>query len=335
MLSLDVILLQQGQLWAMEGPVWLCTVLSTFGSSPRPPGTMMVINHQGGYSGSLSGGCIEEDFIQRVGRGEFTASSQLVRYGDNGLTPDRALPCGGKVDILVECLPKGQYSADYLRQIEHSVQGKKTVQKRLTFPEPCQFLKPVAWSSSTIVIYDRQQVELILGAAPRLIVAGLSAVAVYCANFAVALGFDTLVCENRPETLKNHASLLIDSINVVERFPANVIEEGACHSHTAVVALTHDARMDDVTLMEAVNTPAFYIGAMGSKRNSMNRLERLQRIAGLDDKQLARIHAPVGMSIGSKTPAEIALAVMADIVRAKNSCRYEQVRTFIDPAATE
>lgn len=101
-------------------------------------------------------------------------------------------------------------------------------------------------------------------------------------------------------------------------FPAKILEKENCHQNTAIVALTHDARMDDLTMMEAVNTPAFYLGVMGSDKNSQSRMARLQRIGGLEPHQLARIHAPIGLPIGSKTPAEIALAIMADIVRVKN-----------------
>ena len=99
---------------------------------------------------------------------------------------------------------------------------------------------------------------------------------------------------------------------------ASYISQGGCHAATAIVALTHDPRLDDLTLLEAVRTPAFYIGAMGSRRTSEKRMERVRRIGGLDDDALDRIHAPIGLKLGSKTPAEIALAVMADIVRVSN-----------------
>jgi len=149
-------------------------------------------------------------------------------------------------------------------------------------------------------------------------VAGLSVVAVFCANFAAALGFETIVCENREDILRNFASDLDSSVRLLTVFPATHLEKEGCHPHTAVVSLTHDPRMDDLTLMEAVNTDAFYIGAMGSERNSERRLARLRDIAELSAEQLDRIHAPVGLQIASKTPAEIALSVMADIVLHKN-----------------
>ena len=107
-------------------------------------------------------------------------------------------------------------------------------------------------------------------------------------------------------------------VKLMKVMPASYISQGGCHAATAIVALTHDPRLDDLTLLEAVRTPAFYIGAMGSRRTSEKRMERVRRIGGLDDDALDRIHAPIGLKLGSKTPAEIALAVMADIVRVSN-----------------
>lgn len=105
---------------------------------------------------------------------------------------------------------------------------------------------------------------------------------------------------------------------LIEQLPAVFIEQGGCHAATAVVALTHDPRMDDLTLMESVRTEAFYIGAMGSSKTSMRRRERLQRIAGLTTQDMQRISAPIGLHLGSRTPAEIAISVMADILRVGN-----------------
>ena len=114
------------------------------------------------------------------------------------------------------------------------------------------------------------------------------------------------MCENRPEVLDNFAAELKPGVTLLRQFPAKFIEDGGCHANTAVVALTHDPRMDDLTLMEAIHTPAFYIGAMGSLRNSARRRQRLQQIAEFTPQELERIHAPIGLPLGSKTPAEIA-----------------------------
>lgn len=317
--NLDLQVLDRAMQWARDQPIWLCTVLSTYGSSPRPPGAMMVINEAGHYCGSLSGGCIEDNFIGRIRAHEFAADSQLIRYGDGGLTPDQSLPCGGILDILVEKRAPGAATIGYLQQMAKALSGAHTLQKTITIPHACQQLTPCPYASSTIARYDQQTVTLTIAAAPRLLIAGLSVVALFCANFALALGYETIVCESRPEQLENFRAELPEGCTLLEIFPANYLEKEGCHPGTAIVSLTHDPRVDDLTLMEAVQTDAFYIGAMGSAKNSERRLQRLQRIAELSPAQLARIHAPIGLDIASKTPAEIALAVMADIVRLKNT----------------
>lgn len=321
MQHLDISVVNQALSWLEQQPVWLCTVLDTYGSSPRSPGALMVATIDGNYCGSLSGGCVEEDFLNRLADGHYQAASQVIRYGAGGLTPNVTLPCGGVLDVLIEHLPAGAASISYMRTIERALTGHHALVKRLTLPNACGSLETTRFASSTQVVRDGQEITLHIAAAPRLLIAGLSSVALFCADFASALGFEVLVCENRPEALDNFASQLKPSITLLRQFPAKFIEQGGCHANTAIVALTHDPRMDDLTLMEAIYTPAFYIGAMGSQRNSDRRRQRLQQIAEFTTEDLARIHAPIGLALGSKTPAEIALAVMADIVQQKNQVR--------------
>lgn len=323
MQHLDIAVVSQAISWLEQQPVWLCTVLDTYGSSPRSPGALMVATIDGNYCGSLSGGCVEEDFLRRLACGDYQAASQVIRYGAGGFPPDVTLPCGGILDVLIEHLPAGDASISYMRTISRALTGHQALAKRLTLPNACSSLETINFVSTTHVVRDRQEITLHIAAAPRLLIAGLSSVALFCADFASALGFEVLVCENRPEALDNFASQLKPSITLLRQFPAKFIEEGGCHANTAVVALTHDPRMDDLTLMEAIYTPAFYIGAMGSQRNSDRRRQRLQQIAEFSPQDLERIHAPIGLSLNSKTPAEIALAVMADIVQQKNMARQE------------
>ncbi|MNL48475.1 hypothetical protein D3C87_1713360 [compost metagenome] len=125
------------------------------------------------------------------------------------------------------------------------------------------------------------------------------------------------MCDPRPEELARQKDRWPNA-RLMEVLPAVFIANGGCHAATAVVALTHDPRTDDLTLMESIRSQAFYIGAMGSEKTSQKRLERLIRIGGLTEDEVRRISAPIGLNLGSKTPAEIALAVMADIVRVAN-----------------
>lgn len=322
--NLDVQVITTALAWSEEHPVWLCTVLSTFGSSPRPPGALMAIRGDGRYCGSLSGGCVEESFVSRIGEAVFSSPSQIVRYGEGGYEPDRALPCGGVLDILVEKLLPGKETVEYLQQMHSALVGATAVVKTLTLPEPCRSLKPGDFRSRTHTQVNGNNIVLTLSAPPRVIIAGLSLVALYCANFAQALGFETLVCEHREDVILNLADQLEGTVTLIKQFPAAYLEREGCHPGTAILSLTHDPRIDDLTMMEAVNLPAFYIGAMGSQHNSLRRKARLVRIGELQPEQISRIHAPIGMDIGSKTPAEIALSIMADIVRHKNGLSIVQ-----------
>lgn len=123
---------------------------------------------------------------------------------------------------------------------------------------------------------------------------------------------EVIVCDPREEA---HAGFDVADVQLRKELPSQFIAADGCHRATAVVALTHDPRINDLAMIEAVRTPAFYIGVMGSQRTSAVRAERLRRIGGLSEADIARLHMPVGLALGSKTPAEIALAAMADIVR--------------------
>ena len=316
--SLDVNVLKQGLSWVVSQPIWLCTVISTFGSSPRPPGAMRVINSDGQYHGSLSGGCIEESFIKLITQGALQQESEVVRYGAGGLLPNKALPCGGIVDIVVEkCLP-GTESLAYLQTMLDALRGKYSLIKKITPPESCKVLTKIAFVKTPQVNCHDSSIDITLSAPLTVVIAGLSNVAIFCANFSAALGFKTVVCEHREGERASLAHELSASIEVINEFPAKYLERSGCHPATAILALTHDYRIDDLTMMEAVLTPAFYIGAMGSINTSNARKLRLLRSGGVSRHELARIRAPIGLNIGSKTPAEIALSIMADIIRSKN-----------------
>lgn len=293
--------------------LWLCTVLCTWGSAPRSPGALMAIGQTGGSRGSLSGGCIEEHFMQRLAQGAWRRPSQRVRYGAGSEFSEITLPCGGSLDVLVEYLPATATTLDYLHRMLLALRGEFPQEKTLEPGQPARLATCPPAAPGPAVDWRGTTLRLRLAPPVQMIIAGLSPVAEYCIEFARAVGFTVLVCEHR-EALRT----AVDGQTVLPDFPARYLERHGCGPHSAVLCLTHDARIDDLTLMEACRTPAFYIGVLGSRRNSEKRRERLRKIAGLDEGQLARIHGPVGMNIGSKTLAEIALAIMADIVRVKN-----------------
>lgn len=322
MKQLDLQVIQQARQWVAEGhPIWLCTVLSTFGSAPRGPGAMLVCRENGQYRGSLSGGCVEEDFLERVASEFFEPINQVVRYGEGGFAPNLALPCGGVLDVLIEYLLPGEAVQQHLARIEQAFAGAALLSREVWLGGREHGIGVAAMNAPRVKV-DGEHISLRIGAVQRIILAGLSPVAEFCASFAVALGYEVIVCDPRTELL---AGFSLPGVEVHEVLPAVFIAGGGCHAATAVVALTHDPRLDDLTLLEAVRTEAFYIGAMGSRRTSDKRFERLSRIGGLDDRTLQRIHAPIGLHLGSKTPAEIAMAVMADILRVSNGVARSEV----------
>lgn len=265
MQHLDLQVIRRALEWSTAGQqVWLCTVLATYGSAPHAPGSLLAVNTGGQWIGSLSGGCVEEDFLERVAEGAFAEAVSVVRYGDGEAPRSHvSLPCGGMLDVLVERLEPDCVVQAHLRELQAALLG----QRRLI-----------------------REVDLASGA----------------------------------------RSVFADSeqgvrVEIRRQLPSVFIAEGGCHSDTAVVALTHDPRIDDLAMMEAVRTDAFYIGVMGSMQTSQKRFERLRRIGGLGEVELARIHAPIGLNLGSKTPAEIALAVLADILRIRSGIARDRL----------
>lgn len=315
MKQLDLQVVQQARAWLVAGqPIWLCTVLSTYGSAPRAPGAMLVALPSGESCGSLSGGCVEEDFLERVATGRLPMRTQIVRYGEGGLAPTRALPCGGVLDVLVEYLVPGEPVQAMLGQVEQALGGGELLVRDVVLGTGASLCRPGSMGDARIQRGD-EQVSIRVGAVLRVMLAGWSPVAEFCASFALSLGYEVLLCDPRPEVV---AEVALPGVQIVELLPSRFLAEQGAHRATAILALTHDPRMDDLTLIEAVRTEAFYIGAMGSQRTSGKRLERLARLGGLRADEMARIHAPIGLQLGSKSPAEIALATMADVLRVAN-----------------
>lgn len=320
MQSLDQQVIACALKWHRQGAaVWLCTVLHSWGSAPRAPGAMLVANPQGAFCGSLSGGCIEDDFLARLQQGAFLRDSQLARYGEGGLDATVRLPCGGVLEVLVERLPADAATLAHLELLQRALAGGDRLIKQVIIGQRAR-LETARDDGPRTLHYDCDSVSLPIGSVPTLLLAGYSTVAGECLRLALMLGMQVVICEHRDafwQQLQTHHPEQ-PALRCVNQHPARYLELHGATAQTAVICATHDPRVDDLALLEAVDTPAFYLGAMGSASNSQQRLARLRRIGELDEGNLRRIHAPVGLPIGSKTPTEIALAIMADIVRVKN-----------------
>ncbi len=314
--DLDTQVLRSAQAWHAAGlPVLLVTVTRTWGSSPRPPGSLMAINSRGETVGSVSGGCIEDDLIRRVrDDGVQTVCAQgrptTVRYGVSADQAHRfGLPCGGTVELVLEPLS----ARSLLPELLQATQQRHSTERRLNLRTGEVTLVPgrrdgvPELSEDTLVTH--------FGPRHRLIVIGAGDLSRFLCQMALGLNFDVIVCEPRVE----HASAGgLDGVTFSREMPDDLILRLRPDERTAVVALTHDPKLDDLALIDALQSDAFYVGAIGSRRHTALRRERLREHFGLADAELAALHGPAGLYIGSKTPAEIALSIMAEVVAAKN-----------------
>ena len=332
MQAVDQQVLGQARNWLRDGEsCWLATVVATYGSSPRPVGSLLTCNRAGKLRGSLSGGCVEDDLLDKLTRGELARQhAQFFRYGETAEEAERlGLPCGGHLDIVIEPLAPSKYSCSHFDHLVDRLAERGCVERTVR-------LRSGAFASRDVdrhaeLRYDPDNGVLVQTYGPqyRLFVIGTNMVAAYVAEMALALGYDVVVCDPRQDQL---ADFSIAGVRKIRDMPDDAVREHAADRYSAIVALTHDPRIDDMGLMEALKTDAFYVGAMGSDRTSANRRLRLADL-DLGAAEIGRLHAPIGLPIGSKTPPEIAIAVLAEIT-AVRAGRGRQARAALREPAT-
>ncbi len=320
--DLDTRVLRTATDWLAAGdPVVLVTVARTWGSSPRPPGSLMAINGRGETVGSVSGGCIEDDLIHRIREGGVAtvcASSkpEVLRYGISADEAHRfGLPCGGTVELVLE--PVGDHSRlDDL--LQHCEQRRSTERVLDLHSGQVNLLEG---QRDGIPRLSETHLHTFLGPQARLIVIGAGDLSRYLCEMALSMGFEVIVCDPRDE---QHATWSLDGVTLSREMPDDLVLRLQPDERTAVVALTHDPKLDDLALIDALQSRAFYVGAIGSRRNTEQRRARLREHFGLSDETLQALHGPAGLYIGSKTPAEIALSIMAEVVAVKNGVRLDR-----------
>lgn len=306
--------------------VYLATVMRTYGSSPRPVGSMMMYSSESGVIGSVSGGCIEEDVIAQIQSGALAESTPcLLTYGNNeSLARDArfALPCGGELIVLVERFTEG--AAEDWQQLEGILAERESCVRKVNIHSgDWQFSKVVggeASAQSTKTVSAKDDTECFsyrLGPIRKLLIVGANPTAMQLASLASRLDFAVTICDPS-EHLASHW-LGRDEFEFKACYPDGFVARDFGDCASAVVTLSHDPRLDDMALIEALSGNAFYIGAMGSAVTSQNRRERLEEL-GLTKVSLSRLHAPIGIDIGSKTPVEIAISIAAQLVSAYTGC---------------
>ena len=294
--------------WQAAGHrVTLGTVVRTWGSAPRPPGSLMIIRDDGQIAGSVSGGCIEDDLIARLRAGELASERPLITtYGESAEEAQRfGLPCGGTVQVVLELLSDRSGLVELLARIA----AHEVVCRTLDMASGAVSLNGAGPADR--FEFDGQKLRTIHGPRHRLLIIGAGQMSGYLADMAVALDFQVTICDPRPEY--RHGWQSRAGITLSEEMPDDLVLAMRLDASSAVVCLTHDPKLDDLALIEALKTPAFYIAAIGSRRNNDKRRSRLLEF-DLSAKQIARLHGPAGLSIGALTPPEIALAIAAEMI---------------------
>ena len=322
MQPVDLKVLSQVRRWLSENRAcWLCTIVSTYGSSPRPVGSLFATDGAERI-GSISGGCLEDYFATQLNSGLFSSGATLYTYGKvEDIDSPLELPCGGTMRLLVERLQPDQASQFHFEQLLESVKQCIPCSRTVLLPTgKCTLDKGGAAESSSCYTADR--VIQYYGQPWQVIILGASLVAEYVAKYALDCGYVVQICDNRDEVTR---SWPLDDV-IPENTYANIfLESQPSLKNSAVLALSHDPRVDDLGLMVALQSEAFYVGAMGSERTSLARRERLMRSGGLTEAELTSLHAPIGLPIHSKTPAEIAISILADVTLVKNELRPQGI----------
>ena len=329
MQAVDQQVIGQARDWLQAGePCWLATVVATYGSSPRPVGSLLTCNRHGQLKGSLSGGCVEDDLLEKLTRGELAQrQSQFFRYGETEEEAEQlGLPCGGHLDIVIE-----PFSPDAVGHFDHladRLAARACVERTVRLRNGELASRDVERHAE--LRYDHAQGLLVQTYGPQyqLFVIGTNMVSAYVAEMGLALGYDVVICDPREDRLDDFG---VAGVRKIRDMPDDAVRAHAGDAYSAIVALNHDPRIDDMGLMEALATDAFYIGAMGSSRTSAKRRERLLAL-DLTPAQLDRLHAPIGLPIGSKTPPEIAIAIVAEITAVRQR-RDAEARAALDALA--
>jgi xanthine dehydrogenase accessory factor len=309
--SIDLEVLKTCEQWIRSGRrCQLVTVIKTWGSSPRPEGATLAVSDTGNVVGSVSGGCVEDDLIERVRQvGIVRTLPEIVSYG---ITADEAhrfgLPCGGTIELAIEPLfPTSRIDELLVRLSRHEL-----VARRLDLASGAVSLAPATAGMSMQV--SKAALTTIHGPRWRLLIIGAGQQSSFLAQVAQGMGYHVTVCDPREEY---RASWNLPGIEVIHAMPDDLVAEMKLDARSAIIALTHDPKLDDLALMEALKSDAFYVGAIGSRANNAKRRERL-KLFDVTDAQLKKLHGPIGIYIGSKTPSEIAISILAEMTAAKN-----------------
>lgn len=319
--SVDLQVLRTARDWVEAGRrVVMATVVRTWGSSPRPIGALSAIRDDGMVVGSVSGGCVEDDMIVRVREGSLAENRPTTtKYGVTAEEATRfGLPCGGTLELVLEPLT----ASSRLDELLGRVARRELVARTLDMETGKVTIGPAKWSDQ--LTFDGKTLVNVHGPRWRLLIIGAGQLSQYLAQMAQALDYQVTVCDPREEYSDTWS---LPSVEVRRGMPDDAVTEMNLDGHSAVVTLTHDPKLDDLALLEALKSPAFYVGAIGSRKNNDARRKRLAEF-DLSQEEIARLHGPVGLNLNCKTPPEIAIAILAEMTAIRNGA---QALEFLAP----
>jgi len=311
--SSDAAILSTAINWLkQENEILLVTVANTWGSSPRQVGSMMLIKSDGEFVGSVSGGCIEEDLINRYLTDKFKNKKiSLLSYGVGQLDAQKfGLPCGGKLELVVETLN----SSDSLTIVSEALRKGLSIARHLNLQTGSVSYSEPEWNQCSS--FDGKNLYTIFGPQWQLLLVGANELSKYVAEFATALNYKITICDPRE---RSNMAWISEKMKFTTDMPDDEVVKLNPVEKSIVLALTHDPKIDDMALMQALKMDLFYIGAIGSQKTQAARRKRLQQLE-LSSEQINKLHGPVGLAIGSKTPAEIAISILAEITAQRHQC---------------
>lgn len=321
--------------WLREGrPAALATVVETWGSSPRPLGSLLAATADGAFEGSVSGGCVEGAVVTECASVLRTGAAQLLDFGvSNEHAWEVGLACGGRLNVFIERID----DADLLEKLckrrplvrvidlvsgDYAILGDDESAGTLSLSQGTLDLARQALAEGRSLRADtdgRALFVAVFDVPMRLMIVGAVHVAQVLAPIAKAAGLDVIVIDPR-QTFASESRF--PSTALRHDWPDEALADLAPDARTAVVTLSHDPKLDDPALMAALSSPAFYVGALGSRKTHAARRKRLSA-AGFANRDVARIHGPVGLDLGGRAAPEIAVAILAEII----ATRYGRTRS--------
>ena len=327
--NIDLQVLRTAVDWTSSGHrAVLGTIVRTWGSAPRPIGSNVVIRGDGLVVGSVSGGCIEDDLIARVREASVAAQApELIRYGVSAEEATRfGLPCGGTIELLLEPVLARTRLPELLDRVASGHSTKRTVDRATGEVQ----LEAAAGTDELSI--DAQCMVAVFGPSWRMLLIGAGQLSQYLGEMAGALGYQVTVCDPREEYADTWS---VEGVKLVRTMPDDTVVAFAPDRHTAIIALTHDPKLDDLALLEALRSEAFYVGAIGSRLNQEKRRARLTEHFELSDADLDRLHGPVGIKNGARTPPEIAVSILAELTAVRYGYRIPPPVRLVDSASPE